>query len=218
MKLASFVVMERVNEDDINLFAKKKPFRWLIAGYSGSGKTTFVHRFISQYKSSFDSIYIYGTELEDGVKLGIIPVTESFNPLEEQLTGHTLILFDDCIFNKTILKIASEVYIRGRHKNISAIFISQNLFFPNDSFRSLSLNVTQLFLFTIRNVNQVLYFAKTFLSIDKAKKFVKLYERKVLSANYNYLMIDYSKGCNSPLRLRSNVLRENEEYIKVYVL
>ena len=50
-----------------------------------------------------------------------------YNPLNESNACESgLLIFDDVIFNPRIMKVAAECFTRGRHKNESLIFCTQN--------------------------------------------------------------------------------------------
>ena len=207
--------MQIVKEDDITL--TKNTFRLLISGVTGSGKTTFVNNFLNIHHKKFHNLFCYA-ENEDFKQFNVKFMPTSFNPLEDYLEGNSLVIFDDAIFNKTLVKIASELFIRGRHKKISVIFITQNLFHQSTGFRALSLNASHVFIFAIRDLKQISYFAKSFLPDDEVKEFLKLYKKQVLEKPFHYLLIDFSQPCHSILRIRSNVLLEFEKYQSVHVL
>jgi type IV secretory pathway VirB4 component len=125
------------------------PFRMLIIGSSGSGKTLTLYNLLRAFSGTFQNIYIitknkhepiyelienkfkkinenpkakvkYHVEVNEGIKS--IPNLDEFNK-EEQ----SLIIFDDLILEKNQKKI-EEAYTRCRKLNISVIYISQSYF------------------------------------------------------------------------------------------
>ena len=207
--------MQTVREDVITF--DRNIFRFLISGVTGSGKTSFVNSFLSIYHKKFHNLFTY-SENEEFNRFNVKLIPSSFNPLEEYLEGKSLVIFDDVIFNKTLVKIASELFIRGRHKQISVIFITQNLYHQSTCFRALALNASHVFIFAIRDLKQINYFARSFLSDEEVKGFVKLYKKQVLEKPYHYILVDFSQPCHSILRIRSNVLLEFEKYQSIHVL
>ena len=137
------------------------PYRILIIGGSGSGKTNSLFNLINQ-QPDIDKIYLYGKSLNEakyqllirkredvGTKrfndsqafieyssnmADIYKNLEDYNPNKEQ---KILIVFDDIIAdmlgNKKLIPIATEFFIRGRKLSISLVFITQSYFdLPKD--------------------------------------------------------------------------------------
>ena len=72
----------------------------------------------------------------------------------------SLVIFDDVIFNPRIMKVAAECFTRGRHKNVSLIFCTQNLFQSDKAYRTITLNLKVAFLLRIRDIRQVTLFGE----------------------------------------------------------
>jgi len=114
----------------------KIPFRMLIVGSSGSGKTNTLLELIKRMSDTFEQIIICCKSkcepLYDFLasKLpiqfhenGDIPNINDFKDGNKQ----TLIIFDDLVLMKDQSKIA-EFYIRSRKYNISCIYLSQSYY------------------------------------------------------------------------------------------
>ena len=196
---------EVVNEAELNIFLR--PCRLGIYGYSGSGKTYLLSKLIRKYYTKFNTIIVIGSQLEnlDDLKINYLA---SFNPFEETYKEPLLLVFDDILLNKDILKIASEVFIRGRHKNISSVFLGQNPFYQDKYFRLITLNCSHIILSKCRDINQISCLAKTFLEKEKVKDFVALYRDIVLSDGFGYLLIDFTKALYNKLFIRTNIADE----------
>ena len=120
----------------------KTPFRSLVVAPSGSGKSNFLTNLITLFckgKGTFDNIYIFCKckheplyeYLSDKSK-GLIEVHEELDklpPLNDlNACKQTLIIFDDFVSDvKQHPKIA-EMYIRGRKKSASIMFLSQSYY------------------------------------------------------------------------------------------
>ena len=114
----------RVSEGEVDVFSL--PARILVAGASNSGKSFFVSRLVNKYQGKFKRIVIIGANLENVDGLNIIR-DDQYNPLlESEGNEQSLVIFDDVIFNPRIMKVAGECFTRGRHKNVSLIFCTQN--------------------------------------------------------------------------------------------
>ena len=132
------------------------PYRILIIGRSGSGKTNLLLNLIEN-QPDIDKIYLYAKDPYESKYQYLINKRESvginhfndpkafidysndmhdvykiindYNPDKE---NKILIVFDDMIadmiHNKKLNSIVTELFIRGRKLNISLVFISQSYF------------------------------------------------------------------------------------------
>ena len=200
----------RVAADDADLFVR--PARILISGFSGSGKSSLVVSILKKYRYKFNKVVLLGGDLEGVDDLNVIK-DDDFDPFQEHLANSTLMIFDDVIFNRKLLTLAGEVFIRGRHLQISSLFCSQNLFFSDKNFRQVSLNTTHIILLRHRDEKQILCFARTFLSDEKVKKFLNLYKKVVSKKRHQHLLVDFTTELDSPLMFRSNIAGEGYERV-----
>ena len=198
----------RIAESELNIF--ERPARLLVSGYSGSGKSTLVEDIIKKYRDVFERVIILGTNLEKSNELKITHDND-FNPFEEHLTGKTLLIFDDVIYNKKLINLAGEVFVRGRHLNVSSIFITQNLFLSNSNFRQITLNTTHIIILRHRDEKQIICFARSFLSEEKVSKFLNLYKKIVAKQKHQHLLIDFTIDIESPLAIRSSIVGDQYE-------
>jgi len=116
----------------------KVPFRGIIIGSSGSGKTNMLMNLISIMKGTFNHIYIYTRAeeplynyLQSQIKDDMLTISydlddcRNFN--EENYYGQSLVIFDDQV-NEKNQRCISELYIRGRKKNISLLYLTQSYY------------------------------------------------------------------------------------------
>lgn len=135
----------------------QKPFRLLVAGGSGSGKTEFVKRLVNEkyYDDDFDHImYVYPDYLEEcPTEFNTDNNVESLAGLPDKsllsaLEPNTLIILDDMMMetakNDDIAKLFTVI---ARKKNISIILIVQNIYQQGKHFRTIRLNSTGIVLF-----------------------------------------------------------------------
>ena len=153
-----------------------KPYRILIIGGSGSGKTNVLLNLIEN-QPDINKIYLYAKEPYKAKYQYLVNTRESvginyfndpkafieysnymrdvykninyYNPDKE---NKILIVFDDMIadmiHNKKLNSIVTELFIRGRKLNISLVFITQSYFkVPKD----VRLNTTHFFIAKIPN-------------------------------------------------------------------
>ena len=153
------------------------PYRILITGGSGSGKTNLLLNLIKNQpgidkiylcaKDPYESKYQYLINKREGVGINhfndpkafidymhdVYKNSDDYNLNKE---NKTLIVFDDMIAdminNKKLNSIVSELFIRGRKLNISLVFITQSYFIvPKD----VRLNTTHFFIAKIPNKREL---------------------------------------------------------------
>lgn len=116
------------------------PLRCLIVGGSGSGKTTLIWNIITKNWLIYKNLYIFSKSINQPA---YIELKKIYTQIEEEIgkeiafffnncediiplddcEQNSLIIFDDCILEQqTVIK---EYFVRGRHKNISCIYLSQ---------------------------------------------------------------------------------------------
>ena len=132
------------------------PYRILIIGGSGSGKTNTLLNLINEQKD-IDKIYLYAKDLSEpkyeyliknrenaGIKhlndsKAFIECSNTMDDIYENINNYNpnrrrkiLIVFDDMIAdimtNKKFQSIIKELFIRCRKPNISLVFITQSYF------------------------------------------------------------------------------------------
>ena len=205
--------MERssFSSENINLFYN--PARIIIGGYSNSGKTILCQKLIEQNHEKFNHILYCGTDSHElqshsdiGSKITVSP--EILNPFEYAHLGALLFILDDCFLEAVEDKNVVDVFTKGRHKNISTIFITQNLFFSGKHARNIALNCSHYILMKNRDMNQIETLARQIFGKGKGKDFVNIY-KKALSMNpFGYLLVDLGANTPEPLQLRTNILDE----------
>lgn len=118
------------------------PLRCLIVGSSGSGKTNLLLNFIYDMKGvPFKNLYVFSRSINQPAykqlhnyyeklehKLGktvarFFSTCDELIPLDE-CEVNSLVVFDDCLLDSQS-KI-KDYFIRGRHKGISCIYLSQS--------------------------------------------------------------------------------------------
>ena len=204
------------------------PYRILIIGGSGSGKTNTLLNLIENHPD-IDKIYLYVKDLYESKYQYLINKREcvgvnhlndpkafieysndirdvlkninNYNPNKE---NKVMIVFDDMIAdmisNKKLNSIATELFIRCRKLNISLVFISQSYFKVPKDVRN---NSTYFFIMKIRNKRELHQIAINHSSNINTKDFIEIY-RKCTDKPYSFLVIDITLSSDDPLRFRKN--------------
>ena len=128
---------------------------------------------------------------------------EDYNPRKNR---KVLIAFNDMIAdminNKKLNPIVTELFIRGRKRNISIIFITQRYFkVPKD----VRLNSTHFFIMKIPNKRELQQIALNHSSNIDFKDFMKIY-KKCTAKPYSFLVNNINLPSDNPLKFRKNLL------------
>ena len=205
------------------------PYRILIIGGSGSGKTNALLNLINEQRD-IDNIYLYAKDLgkskykyliknreNAGIKHvndsnAFIECSNTMDDIYENVNNYnptrkrkTLIIFDDMIAgimtNKKLQEIIRELFIRCRKLNISLVFITQSYFsVPKD----VRLNSTHYLIMKINNKKELQNIAINHSAGIDYKDFIKIY-KECTKESFNFLTIDTTLPSSNPLRLRKNL-------------
>ena len=198
----------------------EKPFRLIIGGASGCGKTSILKEIIDKnhFASPFEKIvYCYPDYLDE--------IPTEFDQIVEYRSGicdlefftalpkNTLLLFDDmmseCGESKNIMKLFSVI---ARKKNISIIFLVQNVYDNSKHFRNIRINATGFILFKFFAANDVNKRLLRDLGIDKLVS-QRLLD-KTYSRNFGYIFINIHPQRHSEFEtIRTNIF---EKFYTIY--
>ena len=226
-----------INLDSINNENNKKhnekwpyipdhPYRILIIGGSGSGKTNTLLNLINE-QYDIDKTYLYARDLNQpkyeilikkckdaGIKHLNDPnafiecpktmddVYENIHVCNSRRKRKTLIIFDDMIAdimtNKKFQAIIKELFIRCRKLNISLVFVTQSyLCIPKD----VRLNSTHYLIMKINNKRELQNIAINLSADIDYQDFIKICRE----CTYNFLTIDTKLPASDPLTFRKNL-------------
>jgi hypothetical protein len=199
----------------------------MVSGATSSGKTQWVYRLL-QNLENLDGMF--NTKPEHvlycyGVWQPIFNDMESMCTLHQGLPNnienweseskHKLIILDD-LMDKVVCSLdMSLLFTQGcHHRNISVIFITQNLFLQGKYSRTISLNTQYMVLFrSMRDVSQISTLGKQ-LFPGRAKLLTQVYE-DVMKQPYAYLIVDNSPHSNPKYRLRTHIFPGEDPIVYV---
>ena len=206
------------------------PYRILIVGGSGSGKTNALLNLMNNHpdidkiymdaKDPYEAKYQYLINKREKVGLShyddpkafmkysnnmqdVCKNIEDYNPRKNR---KVLIVFDDMIADiindKKLNPIVMELFIRGRKVTISIVFITQSYFkVPKD----VRLNSTYFFIMRIPNKRELQQIALNHSSDIDFKDFMKIF-KKCTAEPYSFLVNDTTLPPGNHLRFRKNLL------------
>ncbi len=196
--------IQKLQKVDCGAFQLLHPFTALVAGMTGSGKTVWVQKLLehanemispppqriiwcySQWQPAYEQMQYSMTGIEF-VK-GIPADLEEDGYLNEAVSN--LIVVDDQMTETSNDKRVLNLFTKGsHHRNLSVIFLLQNLFHQGKINRTVSLNSHYLVLFkNPRDKMQVMTLAKQMYP-GRTESFMRKYEEAV-SRPYGYLLVD----------------------------
>ena len=223
-----------INFDDYTNESKtqhnqKWPYRILIVGGSGSGKTNALLNLINNHPN-IDKIYLYAKDPYEAKYQFLINKREStglnhfndpkafieysndmqdvYKNIEEYNVDKELkilIVFDDMIVdminNKKLHSIVTELFIRGRKLNTSLVSIIQSYFKVPENVK---LNSTHFFIMKILNKRELQQIVLNHSSDVNFKDFFKIY-KKYTAKPYSFLVNDATLALDNSLRFRKNI-------------
>ena len=205
------------------------PYRILIIGGSGSGKTNPLLNLINN-QPDINKIYLYAKDpykdkyqflIKKRENIGlkhfndpkafieysnnmhdVYKNIDHYNPDKE---NKILIVFDDTIpdmiDNKKLNSIITELFIRSKKQNISLVFITQSYFkVPKD----VRLNTTHFFIMKISNKRELQQIALNHSSDINTKDFINIYN-ECTDKPYSFLVNDTTLSSDDTLRFRKNL-------------
>lgn len=195
------------------------PFTLICSGPTGSGKTRFVKRIITSGDTVIDGppdniIWLYGEyqDTYDEMKASISNVRfiEGFPQDLDSLIDpsvRNLVVIDDLMMECANNSNVTNMFTKGsHHKNMSVIFIVQNLFLASKQFRTISLNAHYMVLFkNPRDNSQIIHLAKQIF--PGRVKFVQESFMDATEHQYGYLLVDLRATTPEHLRLRTDMFR-----------
>jgi hypothetical protein len=121
------------------------------------------------------------------------------------VSQRNLIVFDDLIGQSSKDKRIADLFTKGRrHRNLSIIYIVQNIFYQGKEMRNISLNAHYIVLFkSPRDKQQISMLARQ-VNPGKVQEFMRSYE-DVTSRPHGYLVLDL-KPTSDQNRLKTNIL------------
>ena len=227
---------EYINENIIEHNSKwpyipDHPYRILIIGGSGSGKTNALLKLINNQpdidkislyaKDPYEKKYQYLINKREKVGLDhsndakafmeysndmqdVYKNIEEYNPIKKR---KVLIIFDDMIANminnNKLNPVVTELFIRRRKLNFSIVLITQFYFKVSKDVR---LNSTHFFIMKIPNKRELQQIALNHSSDLDFKDFMKI-KKKYTKELYSFVVNDTTLPADDPLRFRNNLLR-----------
>ena len=196
----------------------KHPFTCIIAGSSGCGKTQFVLNLVKNIESLIhpipQKIIWFYSEWQDEYNKVNAEFNESIPKLcDIDKDTPKLMIIDDLMgkCDDILLQLFTKI---SHHRNLSVIYITQNLFNKSKENRTINLNASYLVLFkSPRDSSSIIHLSKQIY--PGKNKILQEAFHDATSKSYGYLLIDLKPETPDLIRLRTNIFVET--YQDVYV-
>lgn len=216
-------------DDTESLIKLKDPLNCILAGNSGSGKTSLTFEILKHSKGIFTTepkkfIYCYGVyqRLYDDMKATIphieffegLPAKENLDKWSNETEEHKILILDDLLQKAAKNTDIVDLFCQySHHLNFSTFFLVQNLFANGKQFRTISLNTHYFILFkNLRDQLQIQTLGRQIFP-GQLNFFMDAY-KKATEPHFGYLLIDLHPS-TSQYRLRTHILPD--QLMSVYL-
>jgi hypothetical protein len=214
-----------------NEFLLQTPYTMLISGAHSSGKTTFVKRllekanemyvggksdrvffFYKQWQPMFNGMSDDGVEFIEG-----LPTADWAKKVlgGGGKNGPTATVVIDDQGTDLNADIANMFTVTAHHSATCFIAITHTLFGKTPSHRLISMNSTYIVVAKNPRDGSAIGYLGRQVDVGRASRFVAIF-KEATREPYTYLFIDNTQSADDRFRLRSNVLLENGEPMRVY--
>jgi hypothetical protein len=190
----------------------KHPFTAVIAGPTGCGKSYFVKQFLLHLQQMVDTpisevIWCYAEwqPLYDTIQNHRVRFHQGLPQLEDFVpqSGPKLVILDDMM--READERVVDLFTKGsHHRNLSVMFLSQNIFHQGKGRRDISLNAHYVVCFkNPRDRAQIAYLARQVYPENPA--FIQEAYQDATSRPHGYLVLDFKQSTPDIERVRTAI-------------
>ena len=205
------------------------PSTMLIAGPTGSGKTHFLTRLLKHnlFSPSPDKIiWVYGEKqaLHDEMAASLQVPIEFFSDFDDNIydsidgSQKVVVILDDQMMNDSVRKkdnLAKYFTQGSHHRNMSIIYLVQNVFDKAKCMRTISLNSQYLVVFkNPRDMQQITSLASQMYGTNS--QVLKAAFRDATAKPHGYLLVDLRQETPDNMRLRTNIFPDDADGVVIY--
>lgn len=194
-----------------------------VVGPSGSGKTHFVSQLLKHanqiFKRHINKIYwLMGTDDGEGGKtlvelrkLKNIQFLKGFESgWQSKARTNDVVVIDDLFAESTKEHDFNNMFTKvARHRDVTVIFITQNMFHQGGQHRTRNLNVHYLVLFKNPRDSTIIEYVARQAYPGNKQFLVDAYYDVTANRPHAYLFIDFTQDCPDELRIRTDMFNPN---------
>ena len=195
------------------------PCTAIIAGPTSCGKTRFVFRLIDNAEIMIEPppskiVYCYGEYQQLFCLYPRVDFRRGLPDINDFDGSEPVLLVLDDLMDETNETVANLFTKSSHHRNVSVVFLAQNLF-PKDRFaRTISLNAHYMILF--KNPRDATQFANLARQMyPKSWQFAVEAYKDATSEPYSYLLVDFRPDQDESLRLRTDIFPGETHHVYV---
>jgi len=197
------------------------PFTTVVAGLRGCGKSAWVLRLIENAREMIVPppsriYYCYGDYQPVCNKYTQVQFHEGLPELSNEVFNErepTLIVVDD-LMSETNQLVADIFNKLSHHRNISILYLRQNVFDKNKHVRTITLNAPYLVLFkNPRDAGQLAILARQMY--PNTSNFAMEAYADATSVSYGYILVDLKPDQDEQCRFRTNIFSGEMQYVYV---
>ena len=192
----------------------RHPFTCIISGPTSSGKSVFSFRMIEHAREMINPqpeqvLYSYGEYqkvFNDYPHVTFIEGLPDINQFDG--TRRTLLIVDDQMgeSDDNVCKIFTKI---SHHRNVSIIFITQNIFYKSKHSRTMSLNSHYIVLFkSVRDTTPIHVLSRQMY--PRKSKFLIEAFLDATREPYGYLLLDLRPDTDDAYRIRTRIFPSDE--------
>lgn len=192
------------------------PWTATIAGPTGSGKSFFVEKFLHHLDDMMtplpeEVVWCYGEWQPLYERLPSVVFVEGIPNVEAWPKKRRLVIIDD-LMTETDSRVTNLFTKGSHHRDMSVMYIVQNLFGKNKEQRTISLNSHYMVVFkNPRDASQITHLAKQMY--PGQTRYVQEAFKDATSAAHGYLLVDLKQSTPDHLRLRTNIFSRDGQIV-----
>ena len=197
----------------------KHPFTAIVSGPTGSEKTVFTFRFISEAANMISPpvekiMYCYGEYQPVFNDYPDVIFHEGLLDISQFDGEHKILLILDDLISETNDSVSNIFTKVSHHRNVSVMYLTQNLFYKSEQTRTMSLNAYYIVLFkNPRDAMQVSTLARQMY--PGQNKFLVEAFKNATEKPFGYLLLDLKPDTDEKYRIRTNLFPDERQYVYI---
>lgn len=191
------------------------PFSCVVNGPSGCGKTEWIQMLLHHADAVIENIpekiiWCYNQWQPAYSTIQGVEFIEGLRGLDALSGRSHLVILDDLMMEAD--KSVMDLFVRGRHRNISVIFVTHNIFYKTPALRTIKLNSNYMTLFKNPcDTSQILSLGRQIF--PGSSKHLEEAFKDATQKQYGYLFLDLRPHTHDNHRLRTNIFPGEEQAV-----